>query len=139
MHGCLEGVFALCQIYMLWSRVTNSKLFKAVGLPPADLLDEVAAEWSAAGHDMNACFEAGPKCQASGYTGTRLLGLIRVVTCARDVSQLREEEARVKLQLFTVQEILNPQPDAAAVVHALLAWIDEGGATKRIETAVQAP
>ena len=38
---------------------------------------------------------------------------------------MREEEASVKLQLFTVQEILNPQPDAAAVVHALLAWIDE--------------
>ena len=45
------------------------------------------------------------------------------------LSQVREEEARVKLQLFTVQEILNPQPDAAAVVHALLAWIDEADKT----------
>ena len=38
---------------------------------------------------------------------------------------MREEEARVKLQLFSVKDILNPQPHAAAVVHALLFWIDE--------------
>ena len=43
VHGCLEGVFALGQVYVLWSRVTNPKLFKAVWIPPADLLDEVAA------------------------------------------------------------------------------------------------
>ena len=39
VHGCLESVFALGQLYVLWSRVTNPKLFKAVGIPPEDLLD----------------------------------------------------------------------------------------------------
>ena len=36
VYGCLEGVFALGQVYVLWSRVTNPKLFQAVGIPPAD-------------------------------------------------------------------------------------------------------
>jgi len=40
--GCLEGVFAHGQIYVLISRVTDPKNFHAVGLPPADLLDAVA-------------------------------------------------------------------------------------------------
>ena len=40
--GCLEGVFAHGQIYVLMSRVTDPEHFHAVGLPPADLLDDVA-------------------------------------------------------------------------------------------------
>ena len=42
VNGCLEGKSALGQLYVLWSRVADPKLFNAVGLPPADLLDEVA-------------------------------------------------------------------------------------------------
>ena len=56
VNGCLEGMFALGQLYVLWSRVTDPKLFHAVGLPPADLLDEVALAWSEAGLDVDACF-----------------------------------------------------------------------------------
>ena len=82
VHGCLEGIFALGQVYALWSRVTNSKLFEAAGLPPEDFLDEVAAAWSAAGHDLNACFDAAV--EASGCTSARLLGAIRVVTYVLD-------------------------------------------------------
>jgi hypothetical protein len=40
--GCLEGVFAHGQIYVLISRVTDPENFHAIGLPPADLLDAVA-------------------------------------------------------------------------------------------------
>ena len=61
VHGCLENVFAVGQIYVLWSRVTNPKMVETVGIPPADLLDEVAAAWSAAGHNVDACFDAAAK------------------------------------------------------------------------------
>ena len=47
VHGCLEGVFAHGQVYVLWSRVTNPKLFKAVRIPTADLLNDVARAWTA--------------------------------------------------------------------------------------------
>ena len=39
--GLLEGVFALGQVYVLWGRVTDPKLFRAIGLPPDELLDDV--------------------------------------------------------------------------------------------------
>ena len=37
----------------------------------------------------------------------------------------------MKLKLFTFQEILNPQPKAADVVHALLEWIDAADAASQ--------
>ena len=37
---------------------------------------------------------------------------------------IHQEERRVKLKLFNLFEILNPQPRAADVAHALLSWID---------------
>ena len=53
-NGCLEGMFALGQLYVLWSRAADPTLFHAVGLPPADLLDDVAAAWDEAGVDVDA-------------------------------------------------------------------------------------
>ena len=56
VDGCLEGVFAHGQIYVLVSRVTDPDLFRAVGLPPQDLLEEVARALVAAGHDVDNVF-----------------------------------------------------------------------------------
>ena len=41
----------------------------------------------------------------------------------------------MKLRLFTFSEILNPQPKAANVVHALLAWIDAADAASQSNQA----
>ena len=38
--GCLEGVFALGQVYVLVSRVTDPKNFSLVGIPPRDLVED---------------------------------------------------------------------------------------------------
>ena len=120
---------------MLWSRVTNPKLSKAVGIPPADLPDEVAAAWFAAGHDVDACFDAAAAVSGQWLYRHAPAGTDPCRNVRSRLTQVREEQARVKLQLFTVREILNPQPDAAAVVHALLAWIDEADkASQRSES-----
>ena len=58
VNGCLEGVLALGQIYVLASRVTDPANLFFVGLPPKDLLADVAQAWTAAGLEPNACFEA---------------------------------------------------------------------------------
>ena len=57
VYGCLEGVFAAGQVYVLWSRVTNPLHFHLVGLPPADMLDEVAKAWQKAGFDVEKCLQ----------------------------------------------------------------------------------
>ena len=55
VRGILEGVFAQGQVYVLISRCTNPANFELLGLPPADLLEEVCAAWREAGLDFNAC------------------------------------------------------------------------------------
>eukprot|EP00973_Karenia_brevis_P047135 6541838-Karenia_brevis.AAC.1 len=42
VRGCLESVFAYGQLYVLVSRVADPANFELIGLPPADLLEEVA-------------------------------------------------------------------------------------------------
>ena len=44
VRGCLEGVFAAGSLYVLISRVTDPRNLELIGLPPADLLDDVAEE-----------------------------------------------------------------------------------------------
>ena len=102
VHGCSQSVFALGQLYVLRSRVTNPKLFKAVGIPPADLLDEVAAAWSAAGHGVDACFDDAAEVSGHWLYKHAPAGTDPCSNARSKLSQVREEEARVKLQLFTV-------------------------------------
>jgi hypothetical protein len=55
VFGCFEGVFAHGQVYVLWSRVTDPLNFHLVGLPPVDMLEDVARAWAAAGLDVDEC------------------------------------------------------------------------------------
>ena len=55
--GCFEGVFALGQVYVLVSRVTDPQNFVLVGVPPKDLLEDIAAALLGRGVDVDKYFE----------------------------------------------------------------------------------
>ena len=124
VHGCLEGVFAQGQIYVLISRVTDSLDFHAIGLPPMDLLDAVAQAWREAGLDVDACIKAAAAVTGEWEYKPSAIG----AAPERDVwSRLRRvhvEEKRTRLKARTLAEILNPQPRTTEVLQRLLAWID---------------
>ena len=69
--GSLEGVFALGQVYVLISRVTDPRNFYLLGIPPKDLLEDVAASLILRGISVDEFFETCCK---------------GVAFCSRDVS-----------------------------------------------------
>ena len=74
--------------------------------------------------DVNARFRAAVDVTGEWSYTDAPTGVDPCVSVRSRLKQVRQEEARVKLQLFALTEILNPQPRAADVVHALLAWVD---------------
>ena len=112
--GCLEGIFAWGQLYVLISRVTDPANLHLIGLPPKDLMEEVA-------HALKRC----------GYS--------EIDTFIRWTDVSREWEYKVSSKSFvqryirerqvpmthkTLDEILNPQPIAGRVLLKLLDYID---------------
>ena len=55
--GCFEGVFALGQVYVLVSRVTDPQNFVLVGVPPKNLLEDIAVALLGQGVDVDKYFE----------------------------------------------------------------------------------
>ena len=54
--GCLEGVFAMGQVYVLVSRCTDPLNSPLVVLPPKDFWEAVAQSWLAAGFNVDDCW-----------------------------------------------------------------------------------
>ena len=118
VRGCLEGVFAYGQIYVLVSRVTDPMNFQLIGMPPADMMDEVAIAWRAEGLDVVECLRRATTVTAEWIyePGDGEL---------RDRFRPKKQtEQTVPVKHRELWEILNPQPRAAAVLHRLLDWID---------------
>ena len=116
--GCLEGVFALGQVYVLVSRVTDPQNFSLVGIPPRDLVEDLAQALLREGIDVDSFFEKA--CQVSGewkydHSKARLVDRIE---------QKFSHERSVPLRFRTLGEWLNPQPDAHVVFQRFLDWID---------------
>ena len=131
LHRCLEGVFALGHVYVLASRVTDPDHFQGVGLPPVDLLDELAEARAKAGLDVDSCFALAVKViDEWEYTKSRSSNN----ACHNVRNRLRPkfvEERHVKLVLSSLPEMLMPQREAAVVLHGVLEWMSHVDASAR--------
>ena len=120
--GCMEGVFAYGQVYVLFSRVTDPTLLKLIGVPPADLLDDVAKAWQARGLDVNKCFRDA--CSVTGeWEYTDAPPQLATVNVASRMKQRYRAWQTMPMKLRTLEEVLNPQPEAMQVYKRYLDWI----------------
>ena len=97
------------QVYVLISRVTDPKNFYLIGVPPRDLIEDVAAALIAEGIDVDQFFENA--CKVTGEwdydrSRARLLDRIQQKFC---------NERTVPLKFRTLAEVLNPQPEALVI------------------------
>ena len=114
----LEGVFAQGQIYVLISRVTDPKNFQLLGVPPLDLLEDIALAWREAGLDVAECLR---KC----VTVTNEFEYIEGQERIKDRIRPRKIDAKLTpVKNRKLADILNPQPKCSVVLHKLLQWID---------------
>ena len=125
VYGCLEGVFAAGQVYVLWSRVTNPLHFHLVGLPPKDMLDEVAKAWQDAGMDVDKCFRRAMDVTGDWMYTDAVKGEDATKNVMSRLTAKYDHQRRVPLRLKTLKDILDPQPTTAKVLHQLLAWTDQ--------------
>ena len=95
------------------SRCTDPVNFQLVGVPPMDILNDVAAAWAAAGYDVLECFR-------------RAVSVTNEWTYDSDngLQQKRSSERTIPIKHRTVAETLDPQPRASVVFKRLLDWID---------------
>ena len=101
VKGCLEGVFAFGQVYVLVSRCTDPVNFELVGIPPIDLVREVARALREGGYDADEVFRnATAVSQEWDYDACAPEG--------KRFAQKRILERTVPMKHRTVQETLLP-------------------------------
>ena len=118
VRGCLEGVFAMGQVYVMASRVVKPRDFQLIGIPPKDLIDRVARALQAAGHDVDTCFK-----RAASVTDEWSYSLGDEPVSSR-IQPKWSPARKIPIRLRTLAEILDPQPRASVVIRGLLSWID---------------
>ena len=100
------------------SRVTDPKNFSLVGIPPRDLIEDLAQVLLREGIDVDSFFEKA--CQVTADWKYER-SMAKVVD---RIQQKFSNERSVPLRFRTLAESLNPQPDAHVVFQRLLDWID---------------
>ena len=106
--------------------MVDPRNFLLVGVPPKDMIEDVAQALTAAGIDADKFFE-------KACTVTREWNYDKA-NHARVKDRIRQKinnDHGVPLKFRTLAEVLNPQPNASVVTKRLLNWID------RVDTASQ--
>jgi hypothetical protein len=124
VHGCLEGIFAHDQMYVLASRVTDPQNFRLVGLPPMDLLQEVVDAWLVAGLDLEKCLRV--MCAATDEW-EMIDGPIHADIGDRLKHKWKLGQT-IPMKVRTLAEILKPQPQLSDTLPNLLDWIGRADA-----------
>ena len=113
------------KVYVLVSRVTDPQNFVLLGIPPKDLLEDIAAALHGQGVDVDKYFE-------DACSVTREWVYDREAPRLRDRIKVKfNNEHALPVKLKALDEILNPQPDAQVVIHRLLDFMD------RVDLATQ--
>ncbi len=99
---------------MLISRATDPQNVQLVGLPPKDLLDDVELAWKRAGLNVDECWKRAVSV-TNEWVYTPGPGPV-----AGRLAQRRITERSIPLKHRTLEEVLDPQPRASAVIHKLL-------------------
>ena len=120
-----ESIFAHGQVYVLWSRITKPSDFHLVGLPPVDLLNEVAAAWKAAGLNVDTCFAHAVNVTNDWQYTPASNNEDATKNVAARLKAKWDHQRRVPLKLRRTKDILRPQPATATVLESILNWIDE--------------
>ena len=79
--------------------------------------------WAAAGHDVDKCFETAVQVTDEWTYARTPRGQDACTDVRSRLTPKYVEQRRVPLVLRTAKQVLQPQPEAAAVLHELLAWI----------------
>ena len=106
------------QVYVLVSRVTDPQNFLLVGIPPRDLIEDLAQALLRQGIDVDALFEKACQVTSDWKYDHSKVGLVD------RIEQKFSHERTVPLRFRTLAECLNPQPEAHVVFQRLLDWID---------------
>ena len=106
------------QVYVLVSRCTDPQNFLLVGLPPKDLLEDLAATLIKRGIDVDKYFE-------DACSVTREWVYDKEKPLLKDRIQVKfNNKHTTPVKHRKLEEVLNPQPDATVVIHRLLDYMD---------------
>ena len=121
---------------MLVSRVTDPRHFVLIGIPPRDLVDDVARAVYAAGLDVDEFYR-----RACTVTNEWTLTSEAANNLADRIQQrlFKPDGKSVPLLFRTLGTCLDPQPDASAVIRRLLAWIDRCDLASQDDDAPRPP
>ena len=98
------------QVYVLISRVTDPKNFILCGVPPKDLIEDVAQALIAAGVDVDQYFKTA--CSVTKeWVYDESFGRVK-----DRIRQKIDNERGIPLKHRTLAETLNPQPAASVVI-----------------------
>jgi hypothetical protein len=113
-------------VYVLISRTVDPRNILLVGVPPKDMIEDVAQALLSAGISVDAFFD-----KACTVTREWIYDKANHVRVKERIRQRISNEHGVPLKFRTLAEVLNPQPDASVVIKRLLDWID------RVDTTSQ--